>query len=106
MNDRNRRSLAPAGRQATALARPGDGDATVLAQARGSAADQLVDMARAHDIPVLQDLALSSALGRLPAGSRIPESVFLALGCALDFLLQQEEALAAGAAADSGPAGG
>lgn len=88
----------PAPRQATALARPPGADARVLAQASGQAAGVLIDLARAHDIPVLQDLALSSALGRLPPGSRIPEGVFQALGCTLEFLLQQEEELRESAA--------
>lgn len=79
--------------RATALSRPKGEDSQVLAQASGPAAGTLIELARAHDIPVLQDLALSTALGRLPPGSRIPESVFLALGCTLDFLLQQEEQL-------------
>ena len=85
-------------RHATALARPTGEDSTVLAQASGNSAAVLIDVARAHDIPVLQDVALSTALGRLPPGSRIPEGVFLALGCALDFLLQQDDSLAEQAA--------
>jgi flagellar biosynthesis protein len=96
--------LQPVPTQATALARPKGEDTRVLAQASGPAAGTLIELARAHDIPVLQDLALSTALGRLPPGSRIPESVFLALGCTLDFLLQQEEQLdraAQAAAAES-----
>ena len=77
------------------------GDAGILAQGRGAAAEHLVKLAREHAVPVLQDMALSSALGRLPPGSRIPESVFLALGCTLDFLLQQDDSMDAGKQTDA-----
>lgn len=96
--DSSAKGLAPTPRHATALARPPGEDSQVLAQASGPAAGTLIELARAHDIPVLQDVALSTALGRLPPGSRIPEGVFLALGCTLDFLMQQEENLGATAA--------
>lgn len=101
---RNSSNTAPT--QATALSRPKGEDSQVLAQASGRAAGALIELARAHDVPVLQDLALSTALGRLPPGSRIPESVFLALGCTLDFLLQQEEQLDTAAQAATATAAG
>lgn len=79
--------------RATALGRTEDTGQQVLAHASGASAQAMVSLARAHDIPVLQDLELSSALRRLPPGTRIPDSVFQALGCTLDFLLRQEETL-------------
>jgi flagellar biosynthesis protein len=93
--------------RATALelgSKSADNEALVLAQAQGQQAERLIQLAREHEIPVLQDLALSSALGRLPPGSRIPEAVFLALGCTLDFLLQQDAERAAAAADKQQPA--
>lgn len=80
--------------QASALRHAADSGTDVVAQAHGAAAGALVELAQAHDIPVLQDVALSSALRRLPPGSRIPEGVFQALGCTLDFLLEQDAQVA------------
>ncbi|HEY0962231.1 MAG TPA: EscU/YscU/HrcU family type III secretion system export apparatus switch protein [Pseudomonadales bacterium] len=67
---------------------------TVIAQGHGAAAQRIVAAAAAHNIPVLQDFALSQALQKLPPGTQIPEPLFKALAALLDYLLREERLLA------------
>ncbi|MDY6982755.1 MAG: EscU/YscU/HrcU family type III secretion system export apparatus switch protein [Pseudomonadota bacterium] len=78
---------------ATALKRERD-QTEVLAQGQGAAAERIVETAAAHNIPVLQDFALSQALQKLPVGTQIPEPLFKALAALLDYLFREESLLA------------
>jgi type III secretion system FlhB-like substrate exporter len=78
---------------ATALGRDNDG-AQVLAQGRGATAAQIAAVASEHNIPVLQDFALSQALQKMPVGTQIPEPLFKALSGLLDYLFREEAELA------------
>lgn len=79
---------------ATALKRQNEEDARVLAQGTGPVAEQIVAEAVEHNIPVLQDFALSQALQKMPIGTRIPEPLFKALAGLLEFAFHEENALA------------
>jgi len=79
---------------ATALRREQDAKAQVLAQGQGANAQRIAAVAAEHNIPVLQDFALSQALQKMPVGTQIPEPLFKALGTVLDFLFREEEELA------------
>jgi flagellar biosynthesis protein len=82
---------------ATALKREGgeSGEqALVLAQGRGAAAEQITAVAAEHNIPVLQDFALSQALQKMPVGTAIPEGLFKALSGLLEYVFREEAELA------------
>jgi flagellar biosynthesis protein len=79
---------------ATALTRQDGDGAQVVAQGRGATAAQMTQVAGEHNIPVLQDFALSQALQRMPVGTQIPEPLFRALSGVLDFVFRQEAELA------------
>jgi flagellar biosynthesis protein len=81
---------------ATALSRKvgDDGGAKVLAQGTGEAAAQIAAVATEHNIPVLQDFALSAALQKMPVGTQIPEPLFKALSGLLDYVFREERELA------------
>lgn len=78
---------------ATALKRERE-QTEVLAQGQGAAAEGIVAAAEAHNIPVLQDFALSQALQKLPVGTQIPEPLFKALAGLLEYLFREESLLA------------
>lgn len=78
---------------ATALGRQESGTVEVLAHASGATTATMLELARRHEIPVVQDFALSSALRRLPPGSQIPDEVFNAVAIVLEFLLHHERVL-------------
>jgi flagellar biosynthesis protein len=79
---------------ATALKRQNEEAAKVLAQGSGVAAAEIVATAQEHNIPVLQDFALSQALQKMPVGTQIPEPLFKALSGLLDFVFREEAELA------------
>lgn len=79
---------------ATALSHKPDDSAQVLAQGSGEAAAQITAAAGEHNIPVLQDFALSQALQKMPVGSQIPDPLFKALAGVLDYVFREEAELA------------
>jgi flagellar biosynthesis protein len=79
---------------ATALKRQNEETAQVVARGSGAAAAEIVAAAAEHNIPVLQDFALSQALQKVPVGTRIPEPLFKALSGLLDFVFREEAELA------------
>lgn len=78
---------------ATALKRENDDQAQVLAQGRGETAEQIAAVAAEHNIPVLQDFALSQALQKMPVGTLIPDPLFKALAGLLDYVFREEAEL-------------
>lgn len=79
--------------RATALARQDAGPMEVLAHASGATTATMLELARRHEIPVVQDFALSNALRRLPPGTQIPDEVFQAVAVVLEFLVHHEHVL-------------
>jgi flagellar biosynthesis protein len=79
---------------ATALQRENEEAAQVVAQGSGAVAEAIVAAAQEHNIPVLQDFALSQALRKMPVGTQIPEPLFKALSGLLDFVFRGEAELA------------
>jgi len=79
--------------KATALRLNAGQGAKVLAQGKGELALRMEQLAREHDIHILQDFALSQNLSRVPVGDVIPDPVFRALSVVLDFIFTQEAGL-------------
>ena len=79
---------------ATALGNTPGESAQVLAQGRGETAAHIAAVANEHNIPVLQDFALSQALQKMPVGTQIPEPLFKALSGLLDYVFREEAELA------------
>lgn len=78
---------------ATALRQTDNDNVRILAHARDYEASAMLQVARANNIPVIQDFALSSALRRMPAGTLIPDTVYQAVSLILDFLVHHEKVL-------------
>ncbi|MES2605002.1 MAG: EscU/YscU/HrcU family type III secretion system export apparatus switch protein [Pseudomonadota bacterium] len=77
-------------RGATPSEEGGGAGARVLAQGSGALARQITELARRHNVLVLQDFVLSERLATVPVGSNIPDTVFTALSVMLDFLQQED----------------
>ncbi|MCL6453502.1 MAG: EscU/YscU/HrcU family type III secretion system export apparatus switch protein [Alicyclobacillus sp.] len=58
----------------------------VVARGAGAVADALVDVARRHQVPVLSNAALVSALMDLEVGDVIPEELYAAVAEILAFV--------------------
>jgi flagellar biosynthesis protein len=67
--------------------RPGEDDAPkVTAKGRGHLAEQILDLARKHNIPVREDKDLLQILSRLDLDQEIPPEVYRAVAEILAFI--------------------
>ncbi len=71
--------------QAIALAYRGDDLPRVVAKGKGAVAQKILAIAKAAEVPIHQDAALSSALGSLELNEAIPRELFLAVAQVLVF---------------------
>lgn len=85
--------------QATALDYKESGIAKVVAKGSGVMARNIAELAKQHNVLVLQDFMLSERLSQVPLGTRIPDKVFAALSVVLDFLEREDERAVTGSAA-------
>lgn len=70
---------------AVALRYDGRGAPKVTAKGQGVVAESIIDIARAHDIPLDEDPALALALSQIPLGEEIPEALYVAVAEVLAF---------------------
>jgi flagellar biosynthesis protein len=71
--------------QAIALAYRGDDLPRVVAKGKGAVAQKILAIAKAAEVPIHQDAALSNALGSLELNEAIPRELFLAVAQVLVF---------------------
>lgn len=71
--------------QAIALTYRDDDLPRVVAKGKGAIAQKILAMAKAAEIPIHQDAALTSALGSLELNEAIPRELFLAVAQVLVF---------------------
>ena len=64
----------------------GDAAPCVLAKGQGLMAEEILRLAREHDIPLRQDPALAGALATLDIGMTIPPELFRAVAEVLAFV--------------------
>ncbi|MCG5499501.1 EscU/YscU/HrcU family type III secretion system export apparatus switch protein [Ectothiorhodospira lacustris] len=76
----------PGRRQAVALHYSGTGAPRLTAKGEGELAERMLEIARAHDVPVHRDAALSMTLSRVPLGEEIPENLYIAVAEVLAFI--------------------
>lgn len=72
---------------ASALRFQNDDRPDVVAQGHGALGRAIEATARANNIPVLQDFALSQELASVPLGEELPEDLLFAIATVFDFLL-------------------
>jgi flagellar biosynthesis protein len=60
----------------------------VVARGRGSIGEKIIEVARAHDIPVEQNEVLAGALFHVELGDEIPAELYKAVAEVLIFVLQ------------------
>lgn len=70
---------------AVALRYDGRGAPQVTAKGQGVVAESIIEIARAHDIPLDDDPALALALSQVPLGEEIPEALYVAVAEVLAF---------------------
>lgn len=80
-------------KQAVALRyRPGESSAPkVTAKGRGYLAEQILDLARKHNVPVREDKDLLQVLSRLDLNQEIPHEVYRAVAEILAFIYRMSQ---------------
>jgi flagellar biosynthesis protein len=71
-----------------ALHYDGEGAPRVTAKGRGAVAEQILALAREHDVPVREDGPLAELLGRVELGDEVPRELYLAVAQVIAFAYQ------------------
>lgn len=62
----------------------------VSAKAEGGRAEQLLEIAREHDVPVVQNDALAQVLSAEKIGAYVPEDTWVVLAKIFAFIMEQD----------------
>src|SRR4051794_39301085 len=81
-------SVEPGSQLAVALHYDKVGAPRVVAKGRGSIGERILEVARAHDIPIEQNEVLAGALSNVELGDEIPAELYKAVAEVLIFVLQ------------------
>ena len=73
---------------AVALQYDKGGAPRVVAKGRGSTGDKIIEVARAHDIPIEENEVLAGALSNVELGDEIPADLYKAVAEVLIFVLR------------------
>ena len=73
---------------AVALHYDRSGAPRVVAKGRGSIGEKIIEMARAHDIPIEENEVLAGALAHVELGDEIPAELYKAVAEVLIFVLR------------------
>lgn len=72
-------------RRAVALRYTGNGAPRVTAKGKGYVAEEIIQRARAHGVPLHEDTALITLLARVELNEEIPETLYRAVAQVLAF---------------------
>lgn len=89
---------------AVALRYTGDGAPRVTAIGKGEVAQRILQLAKQHDIPLLEDPRLASALASVDLGAEIPSTLYLAVAKVLAFAYSVGDKAAASSQNETEPA--
>ncbi len=81
-----RRKQARRTRSAMALSYDGKTAPSICAKGNGEIADKILEIAKAHGVPIKKDPALAAALSEIPLGDQVPESLFEAVAQVLAYV--------------------
>lgn len=70
---------------AVALNYDGSNAPRVMAKGRGRTAEQIIDLAKEHNIPLHTDVVLVDVLSKIPLGDEIPRELYLAVAEVIAF---------------------
>ncbi|HUL13768.1 MAG TPA: EscU/YscU/HrcU family type III secretion system export apparatus switch protein [Methylococcaceae bacterium] len=70
---------------AVALHYDGTNSPRVTAKGKGLVAEQIIELAKAHDVPLHADASLVKVLSNVPLGDEIPRELYLAVAEVIAF---------------------
>lgn len=72
-------------KKAVALKYDGDSAPVMIAKGESTLADDIIETAKEHDIPLCDNAALVDLLSRIELGEEIPEALYLSVAYILSF---------------------
>ena len=81
-------SVEARGQLAVALHYDKTGAPRVVAKGRGSIGEKIIEVAKAHDIPIEENEVLAGALSKVELGDEIPPELYKAVAEVLVFVLR------------------
>jgi len=81
-------SVEARGQLAVALHYDKKGAPRVVAKGRGSIGEKIIEIAKAHDIPIEENEVLAGALSKVELGDEIPPELYKAVAEVLVFVLR------------------
>ena len=71
--------------KAVGLLYDGQGAPRIIASGRGRTAEEIISLAREHEVPLQENPDLANALIDLPLGEEVPEALYIAVAEVLSF---------------------
>lgn len=63
---------------------------SVSASGRGWLAERIIQLAHDNSVPIIEDTALSKALGNLPLGEEVPQELYEAVAAIYAFIMEAD----------------
>ncbi len=79
--------------RSAALHYSGEGAPVLVAKGDGAMAERIVETAKAHDVPIVQDQQLTGLLCQLPLGDEIPPNLYVAVAEVLAYVYRLSESV-------------
>lgn len=92
MSERDESRAKPTARSA-ALSYTGEGAPMLVAKGEYEIARRIVEVAREHGVPIVQDDQLTELLCQIPLGDEIPQELYVAVAEILAFVYRLSEQL-------------
>ena len=92
MTDYTDQQNAPPDRSA-ALQYSGEGAPVLVAKGDGLLAQRIIETARHHEVPIVQDAQLTGLLCQLPLGDEIPPDLYVAVAEILAYIYRLNDSI-------------
>ncbi len=79
--------------RSAALHYSGEGAPVLVAKGDGEIARRIIETAKAHDVPIVQDAQLTGVLSQLPLGDEIPPELYVAVAEVLAYVYRLNDSI-------------
>ncbi len=80
-------------RRSAALSYSGQGAPVLVAKGGGEVAQRIIDRAREHNVPIVEDGQLAEVLCQVPLGDEIPPELYVAVAEVLAYVYRLAESV-------------
>ncbi len=87
------KTTASTERRSAALSYSGQGAPVLVAKGGGEVAQRIIDRAREHNVPIVEDGQLAEVLCQVPLGDEIPPELYVAVAEVLAYVYRLAESV-------------